>query len=182
MSILGLAVVIAAFVMLLIHGDLALHIPHVNPFRTLSIEAFNPPKRPAPTYYGGPINLPHIAIPLVRSEVALGVVITGIVGTFILMVLCTSLYLWLRYRKKRACHKKLERNERRSLWKWSLFLAQCKALLFSLLASLRLLRRKPETDANEQSSDILLVPSEVRTIREVYQAFLQKATLQGYRR
>ena len=179
MAMLGLIVAVAAFVMLFIHGDLQVSLPHSNPFTPSG--ATNRLKMPPPKYYGRLINLAHTSISLAQSETVVGVVSAGVVIIFVVSVVGISAYLLLKYRKKRAHQKRRDRDERKSLWQWSLFLAQCKALLLSLLLFLHSLRRKPANDASEQGNDISQVP-EIRTIREVYQAFLQQATRQGYPR
>jgi len=179
MALLGLVVIVAGLAIIFIRGDLVAYSPHVNSVKELSPVpqplirdgkplAIKPSSFLSPTF-------------LSRSESIGGAVAVGVVGICIVSLFFVFLHLWLT-RKKRTRKKRLDQDERKSLWNWSLFLAQCKALFYALLAFLKLIRHKPEMSESESAGDIYLAPPEIRSIREVYLAFLQEATRQGYPR
>ncbi|HEX9131135.1 MAG TPA: DUF4129 domain-containing protein, partial [Ktedonobacteraceae bacterium] len=68
-----------------------------------------------------------------------------------------------------------------SLWSWSLFWTQFKAIMYALLA--RFIHRKttPAEDAVVVTEEIQAEPA-ARSIREIYRAFLKKAAGRGFPR
>jgi hypothetical protein len=179
MALLGLVVIVAGLAMIFIRGDLVTYSPRVN-----SVKGLLPTPQTLIRNGEQPtIEQPSPLSPtfLSRSEIIGSAVAAGIVGIFIVSLFWVFLRLWLT-RKKRIRKKRSDRDERKSLWSWSLFLAQCKALFCALLAFLKLMRQRTEMSESESAGDIYLAPPEIRSMREVYQTFLQTATRQGYPR
>lgn len=110
------------------------------------------------------------------------------IGLFLIALLVVLLRYWLKRRKQRA--RTVQQDKVESIWTWSLFLAQFRALLQSqfralLQAVLSLLR---PLRARLQASSIPLMGKShfstpaLHTIRELYRAFLRAAERRGYRR
>lgn len=71
---------------------------------------------------------------------------------------------------------------RESLWNWSLFLAQLKAILLAMLMRAKLFRRSAASEGQPAIDDLHLAESAVRSIREVYRALLKRAASLGHLR
>lgn len=98
----------------------------------------------------------------------------------ILLVVLLVVLIRLALRRRRIVLKKREEDTHESLWSWALFWSQLKALLRGILNRL-FPRRKSEVAQvvvyEESSSE----PA-VRTIREIYRAFLRWSAGRGYPR
>lgn len=113
-----------------------------------------------------------------------------ILGILTIIIIIAYL-LWRRYRNlqftsRRAKQKgkvKKESDElHETLFNWSLFLAQLKALFMTILVNLNPFRRKGRDRVSQEIDDILLEEPAVRSIRQVYRALLKRAASAGHRR
>jgi hypothetical protein len=107
--------------------------------------------------------------------------ILSIVLPLLFIVLMVMLIRWtLRRRRVRKRVNYQNQDLHESLWSWSLFRMQFKALLYALFA--RFIRREPT------SEDVVVVTEETtgdpaaRSVREIYRAFLKKAARRGFPR
>ena len=90
-----------------------------------------------------------------------------------------------RAKKRRAANAReaLEGDEtHESVWSWTLFLAQLKALLLALLTRARLRRVAGSAERRQAFDDLRLAEPEARSIREVYRALLKRAANLGHAR
>ncbi len=107
------------------------------------------------------------AIPLIK------VILPLLIGAVIIALIVVA----LRRRRVRLIHRDEDVHE--SLWSWSLFWTQIKALLRGLW--LRFFPRRANTSATAQMSVLTGEPG-TRTIREIYRALLSWASAHGYPR
>lgn len=127
-------------------------------------------------------NQPH---PILPSNSAPPLFLIAIIK-IVLPVLIVALVVYLvwrsmkRRRKVRARARPHSGDIHESLFSWSLFWTQLKALLAALLG--RFFRRKEENNAGQTMAEPIIGPPAVRTIREIYRAFLKKAASRGYSR
>lgn len=175
--LLGLSMIIMVLGTLLTYGDITLYIPRVNPFAPLPVNSSNPV----------PSKLVKPPEPLPISPTAPGKVlpiwlIIGLVMLVLLSAVLVCLFWRLWAKRKKRQHRKAADDEHKSLWNWALFWSQCIALVLALLALFKRLLRKSGGKEEEKQGDFWQAPPEIRSVRELYQAFLQKATRQGYPR
>ncbi|HZS77227.1 MAG TPA: DUF4129 domain-containing protein [Ktedonobacteraceae bacterium] len=127
-------------------------------------------------------NQPHPKLPSNSTTPLFLIAIIKIV----LPVLIVSLVVYLawrsmkRRRKVRARVRPHSGDIHESLFSWSLFWTQLKALLAALLG--RFFRRKEENIAGQVAVEPIVGSPAMRTIREIYRAFLKKAASRGYAR
>ena len=107
--------------------------------------------------------------------------ILSIVLPILFILLMVMLIRWtLRRRRVRKRVNRHNQDVHESLWSWSLFWMQFKAILYALFA--RFIRRETTTE------DVVVVTEEIqaepaaRSIREIYRAFLKKAARRGFPR
>jgi hypothetical protein len=97
------------------------------------------------------------------------------------IVLMVMLIRWtLRRRKERKRVNSQHQDVHESLWSWSLFWMQFKAILFALFA--RFVHRDATTEDVVIATEEIQAEPSVRNIREIYRAFLKKAAKRGYPR
>jgi hypothetical protein len=186
MLLFGLIVLGAALIIMHIHGVVlpltsrmsnAPTLPSsTKPISTASSSTPNPEKP-----------VPNLVVQGIFTH-TLGVLLSIGAGILILGLIALSLFLWSAMRKKRV--KKVRQDEVESIWNWSLFLAQLRALLQTQLRALLLvvsslmrpLRSKLRASGASGASKSLFSASELHTIREIYRAFLHKAGQRGYQR
>ncbi len=130
----------------------------------------------------GPLRTPKT--PAYNPEsVALIVPFVKIILPILVLLLVFALLWWTLRRRRRLRSRVNPHNQdlHESLWSWSLFWAQFKAILYGLLA--RFIRRKTTTaeDAVVVTEEIQAEPA-ARSMREIYRAFLKKAARRGYPR
>jgi hypothetical protein len=98
---------------------------------------------------------------------------------------------WRRYRRLQQISWRTKKKDKEmreseeiheSLFNWSLFLEQLKALLLGLLASLSRKKRGGTNSKQREIDDILLAEPAVRSMREVYRALLKQAASMGHTR
>ncbi|HVU68402.1 MAG TPA: DUF4129 domain-containing protein [Ktedonobacteraceae bacterium] len=198
-ALLALGLVIAAALIgaLFVSGRISVSIPEVTPMPAPAIQFTSPLKGPPPPQHAGlPQNFPHVTFPTTSAEMALLALGTVIASGAILFLLISSLYALAKYGKRRRLRQRKraqKKGERQSVWSWRLFWRQCgafvlqqgRALLLLLLALWRSFRRQPAAvrpGAASGSGHLFPAPSEVRTIRDIYQAFLAQASSRGYPR
>jgi hypothetical protein len=99
----------------------------------------------------------------------------------LLFVLAIIVMRWVLRRRRRALVRSQKRTEdlHESLWSWSLFWAQVKALLRMLFG--RFFPRKVTQEAQAAIEEIGGEPA-ARSIREIYRALLKRAATRGYPR
>lgn len=191
MALFGLVVLATIFVVIQVHGG-------VLPLISRMISAPALPTSSADDGKLVPQSVPPTPMPhkLISNQVFqhssspplwLVLLIIGI-GLLFIALLVVLLRYWLKRRKRRV--KTMQQDKVESIWNWSLFLAQFRALLHSQLrallqAVLSLLR---PLRVRLQASSIPLVGKShpgapaLHTIRELYRAFLRAAERRGYRR
>lgn len=178
MSSLGLLVVLSLLGTLFAHGNLRLDLQ------------WNLPRPPAPTSAtsGGNIQLDGpsggVIAPTTSSFSLLGliqVVIAVSSSIFLLSLLILLTRLLLKYGPMHR-NRRGSRDERKSLWSWSLFFSQWKALLRPLLIWPGQLFRKMRRYDSIQELEGEPVTLAIRDVRAIYHLFLQKATRLGYPR
>lgn len=194
---LGLVIAAALIGALFASGRISVLIPKVTRMLTPDIQFTSPLKGPPPPQHAGlPQNFPHIALPATPSEMALFALGVVIAGGAILFLLMSSLYALAKYGKRRRLRQRKraqKKGERQSVWSWRLFWRQCsafvlqqgRALLLFLLALRRRFWRQPAAvrpGTASGSGNLFPAPSDVRTIRDIYQAFLAQASSRGYPR
>jgi len=86
----------------------------------------------------------------------------------------------LALRRRRLSLQKREEDTHESLWSWQLFWTQLKALLLALLH--RLFPRHQSEVAEVTTYEEMSKEPAVRTIREIYRAFLTWCAARGYPR
>lgn len=182
MFLLALVVLVALLGMVLIQTDQAANILHPAPTKQFP-QGSSSQMQPAPT---APATSPtHSSNPasflLPALEISLSVIFGLFMGLFILGMIIISLRLWLR-RRRGARREKKQRDETKSLWSWSLLLAQIRALFLALFPFLRWHHREARARGKKDRARALPIAPEVRTIREAYHMFLRKAASSGYPR
>jgi uncharacterized protein DUF4129 len=107
--------------------------------------------------------------------------ILSIVLPILFILLIVLLIRWtLRQRRVRQRVKGQNQDVHESLWSWSLFWTQLRAILRSLFA--RFIRRDTTTEGSELVQEEIKGEPAVRSIREIYRALLKKAARRGYPR
>lgn len=100
------------------------------------------------------------------------------------IIIIITYLLWRRYRnlqftsrraKQKGKMKKESDELHETLFNWSLFLAQLKALFMTILANLNPFRRKGRGRTREEFDDIRLEEPATRSIRQIYRALLKRA-------
>ena len=102
----------------------------------------------------------------------------------ILLLLLIFFLIWWALRRRRRIRVGAQQQRgdvHESLWSWSLFWSQFKAMLRSLLARLFPRAATAEDDRAARAEQIQGEPA-ARSIREIYRAFLKKAANRGYSR
>ncbi|HYU72351.1 MAG TPA: DUF4129 domain-containing protein [Ktedonobacteraceae bacterium] len=133
-----------------------------------------------PPHAGAPrssISLPPhtIAIPLIVPFVK-------ILFPVLLVVVAILFIRWIMRRRQRVriiANRRVE-ELRESLWSWTLFWAQLKALLLSLFRRFFPQRAIPEE--GQASTEAIEIEPTARNIREIYRALLKRAAARGYPR
>ena len=100
----------------------------------------------------------------------------------VLIILAVIVIRWILRRKRRVqLTARRQREEvRESLWSWSLFWTQIKALLYALFG--RFFPRKAIDEHVLTESEELPIEPAARSIREMYRLLLQRAATHGYPR
>lgn len=179
MLLLALIALPAVVVIVQMHGNsvLAHPTPHtgLDPLLPLKAKDYNP----APEQVQVPQKLTiakntsvHFTPGIILLDVVVGVLVLGLAWFCI--------FFCLRQLKKRP--KKEKQDEIKSLWSWSLFLAQFKALLRPFFSLPKRWCWRSGDRGILDGDELQLTALEVRTMREVYQAFLHRAMQRGYRR
>ncbi len=108
--------------------------------------------------------------------------ILSIVLPILFIVLVALLVRWTLRRRRRVLKRVNRRNHdvHESLWSWSLFWTQLRAILHTLLA--RFIRRDTTTEDGVVVMEEIKGEPAARSIREIYRAFLKKADRRGYPR
>ncbi len=145
---------------------------------------FLPARGPAP-----PIRLPRPGLrppnrlpPSPATNPALLLALKILLPVIVLLIIVLLVRRALRHRRKTKVRRRLRDNDfHESLWSWSLFWSQLRAILRALFG--RFLPKPVAeaqaamTSASEESAD----PA-ARDIRTIYRAFLKKAAARGYAR
>ncbi len=108
--------------------------------------------------------------------------ILSIVLPILLILLMVILIRWTLRRRQRV-RKRVNRSNQdihESLWSWSLFWTQLRAILHVLLA--RFIHRDTTTEDGVVVMEEIKGEPAARSIREIYRAFLKKAARRGYPR
>ncbi len=129
-----------------------------------------PPK--APKLPGHPTPEAGALVPFVK-----------IILPVLLLLLIVFLIWWALRRRRRVRVRAQQQKEdlHESLWSWSLFWSQLKAMLRSLFARLFPRTATAEDDRAAPAEQMQGEPA-ARSIREIYRAFLKKAANRGYSR
>ena len=98
----------------------------------------------------------------------------------VLVVIFVVRLLLRRRRRVQLVARKQREEVRESLWSWSLFWAQLKALLRMLFGRF-FAKKATETQAQVESGDLPTEPT-ARSIREIYRLLLRRAASRGYPR
>jgi hypothetical protein len=98
----------------------------------------------------------------------------------ILLIVLLLMLIRLALRRRRLSLQKREEDTHESLWSWQLFWTQLKALLLALLH--RLFPRHQNEVAGVTTYEEISKEPAVRTIREIYRAFLTWCAARGYPR
>jgi hypothetical protein len=135
----------------------------------------------SPIFNRSPTRGNPIITPLETAFTHTLIQILSIVLPLVFLLLMVMLIRWtLRRRRIRKRVNRQNQDVHESLWSWSLFWMQLKAILFALFA--RFIHRDAATeDVLVPTEEIQAEPS-VRNIREIYRAFLKKAARHGYPR
>lgn len=186
MLLLGLIALSAVVVIFQVHGGntLVRHASKATPDPLLSLAGS---KKVTPTPISDytqisqkPGGIPALSFHLTPGMI-LAIILGIIAGILILGLICIGILFWLKQLKQRSKREKLD--EIKSLWSWSLFLAQFKALLQPILSFFKRWRWKFSARGKAANVDQLQPTApETRTIREIYRALLRRATQKGYRR
>lgn len=115
------------------------------------------------------------------SNPALLLALKILVPVVVLLVIILLVRRALRYRKKTKVRRQLRDGDfHESLWSWSLFWGQLRAILRSIF---RRFLPQPATEAGSTAAQ-LVEPTDAaaRDIRAMYRAFLKKAAARGYAR
>lgn len=164
--IAGLAVLIAAPFFWLVSLFTSLFPPKPKS----SASEGQPPKRPRfPVHTPSAIDM---IIPFVRIILPM---------LFLLLVFLLIWWALRRRRRVRVTAQRKKEDVHESLWSWTLFWSQLRAMLHSLFA-----RLFPHAATTEDGQAILAEQIQgapaVRSMREIYRAFLKKAANHGYSR
>jgi hypothetical protein len=108
--------------------------------------------------------------------------ILSIVLPILFIALMVLLIRWTLHRRSRVRKRVNRRNQdvHESLWSWSLFWTQLGSLIRAMFARFR--HRNMTTEGGVVKIEAINGEPAARSIREIYRAFLQKATRQGYPR
>jgi hypothetical protein len=105
-----------------------------------------------------------------------------ILPVIVLLVIVLLVWRALRHRRKTKVRRRLRDGDfHESLWSWSLFWSQLKAIFRSIFG-----RFLPQPAAEAQAAHVAALPESAdpaaRDIRAIYRAFLKKAAARGYTR
>ncbi len=107
--------------------------------------------------------------------------VSALLAVLFILLMILIIRRLLRRRKRTSIAKNLQKEDiHESLWSWSLFWGQVKSLLRAFFG-----RFFPRRVVKEET---IVIPAEIRgdpaarNIREIYRAFLKKATARGYAR
>ena len=107
--------------------------------------------------------------------------VSAVLAVLFILLMILIIRRLLRRRKRTRIAKNLQKEDiHESLWSWTLFWGQVKSLLRAFFG-----RFFPQRVGKEES---MVIPAEIRgdpaarNIREIYRAFLKKATARGYAR
>jgi hypothetical protein len=108
--------------------------------------------------------------------------ILSIALPILFVALMALLIRWTLHRRQRARKRVNRRNQdiHESLWSWTLFWTQLRSIIRALFA--RFKHRNVTTEDGVVILEEIKGEPAARTIREIYRAFLQKATRHGYPR
>lgn len=108
--------------------------------------------------------------------------ILSIVLPILFVALMVLLVRWTLHRRPRVRKRVNRRNQdiHESLWSWSLFWMQLRSIIRALFA--RFIHRDMTTEDGVVKIEEINGDPAARSIREIYRAFLQKATRHGYSR
>ncbi|MGI9058933.1 MAG: DUF4129 domain-containing protein [Ktedonobacteraceae bacterium] len=118
----------------------------------------------------------------VASTTPLLVPILKILVPIVLIILAVIVIRWILRRRRRVqlIARRQREEVRESLWSWSLFWTQIKALLYALFGRF-FPRKATDEHAPIESEDLPMEPA-ARSIREMYRLLLQRAATHGYPR
>src|SRR5216683_2562658 len=141
-----------------------------------------PPKPTSNTSQGQPPKPPKLPGHPVPEAGAL-VPFVKIILPVLLLLLIFFLVWWALRRRRRVRVRAQQQKEdlHESLWSWSLFWSQLRAMLRSLFARLFPRAATAEDDRAAPAEQIQGEPA-ARSMREIYRAFLKKAANRGYSR
>ena len=132
---------------------------------------------------------PHSAAPgssnsLPSHTIAISLIVPLVKILFpILLVVVAILFIrWIMRRRQRVrviANRRVE-ELRESLWSWTLFWAQLKALLLSLFR--RFFPQRATHEEGQASTETIEIEPAARNIREIYRALLKRAAARGYPR
>jgi Domain of unknown function (DUF4129) len=108
--------------------------------------------------------------------------ILSIVLPILFVGLMVLLIRWTLHRRPRVRKRVNRRNQdvHESLWSWSLFWMQLRSIIYALFA--RFIHRDAKTEDGVVKLEEIKGEPAARSVREIYRAFLQKATRYGYPR
>jgi len=108
--------------------------------------------------------------------------ILSIVLPILFVALMVLLIRWTLHQRPRVRKRVNRRNQdvHESLWSWSLFWMQLRSIIQALFA--RFIHRDLTTEDGVVKIEEIKGEPAARSIREIYRAFLQKATSHGYPR
>ncbi len=140
-----------------------------------------PPQLPKIQHVGGRPLPPKPVHPAPPPQIQIEPLLRVIVPILILLAIIIVVRLFLRRRRRVQLVARKRREEvRESLWSWSLFWAQLKALLRFFFG--RFLPKKAiEEQAQVETGDLPTEPT-ARSIREIYRLLLRHAASRGYPR
>lgn len=117
-------------------------------------------------------------------DAALAHTIISILSIVILILFILLMFMLIRGTlRRRRVRKRVNRQNHdvhESLWSWSLFWMQFKAILYALFA--RFIHHKTATEDTVVVTEEIQAEPAVRSIREIYRAFLKKAARRGFPR
>jgi Domain of unknown function (DUF4129) len=138
---------------------------------------------PKVTIFHAPKSVANPSITTMQEAFAHTIIpILSIVLPILFIVLMTLLIRWTLRRRSRVRKRENRRNldVHESLWSWSLFWMQLRSLVLVLFAGF-MHRSTTKEDGAVKLEEIKGEPA-ARSIREIYRAFLRKATRHGYPR
>ena len=141
-----------------------------------------PPHLPTITRPGSqhqPAKPPH---PLTAQATSSLVLTLKVLVPILLLILAIFIIRWAlrRTRRVQLVQRRRSVEVRESLWSWSLFLAQLKAILFALFG--RFFPRKAVAERSTLENNDLPAEPTSRSVRELYRLLLQRAAAHGYPR